>query len=628
MRSPRRAFAFRALVLGLALHGCDKQAAGTDTPDDPGSRMEGSEGVVAGAAPGADGKPAQPGQVLPKVQDRDPEEEKRKMARSRAQSAKAEDALTSGRLDPAIEAAREALRLHEQNVHAMLVIAEAYYRQNKYEIVQAVITSALAVDPKIRTPAETSRLYNLQGFALLAMAKDSLATQSFKKAAENDDKNASAWNNLGTRYLEAGDVKTARSCFAYAVDLDARFYKAHLNLGAAQRAESQWKDAEASFLTALKLRPSYPEAYFDLGILYLDADPFPGLDATQRLNKSISYLTKYRELASASSSSRPAAKGTAAKSDPPAATREIADDYIRVAKKGLERLQRDAERDKTKGAPAEGGATPASEGGAHTGDTGDTGAPSGATPAPAGPQKPGTQTPGGASPDAPASPAKPEPTSPQKPGATTPTPSAPQKPGTGAPQSPGAGAPQTPAPASPSKPQTPAPVAPQKPPSAKPPSATPPSATPPSATPPSATPPSASPPPTSPNAKPTPTPVAPQKPPPQPVKPAPVAPQKPTSAALGAPFAPSDRAFAARDSIAAHTADRHARRPDAARATKKSLAARGTRGVDSTLSTSGSRPSDRAAREAALARLRLSSRPTTFARRVLSARTGLRDPFP
>src|SRR5690606_8701918 len=121
--------------------------------------------------------------------------------------------------------------------------------------------------------------------------------------------------------------------------------------------EGQWKEAEASFLTALKLRPSYAQAYFDLGILYLDADPFPGLERKQRLEKSISYLTKYRELAGGAASSRPtvSTKGatSAAKIDPPAATREIADDYIRVAKKGLERIQRDAERGKA--APANGG---------------------------------------------------------------------------------------------------------------------------------------------------------------------------------------------------------------------------------------------------------------------------------
>jgi tetratricopeptide (TPR) repeat protein len=56
----------------------------------------------------------------------------------------------------AIELAREALRIHEQNVEAMLVMAEAYLKQNKHELTQTVTSSALAVDPKLLSPAETS----------------------------------------------------------------------------------------------------------------------------------------------------------------------------------------------------------------------------------------------------------------------------------------------------------------------------------------------------------------------------------------------------------------------------------------------------------------------------------------
>ena len=40
---------------------------------------------------------------------------------------------------------------------AMLVIAEAYYKQRKYELVHVVTSSALQVDPKIRTPTAIGR---------------------------------------------------------------------------------------------------------------------------------------------------------------------------------------------------------------------------------------------------------------------------------------------------------------------------------------------------------------------------------------------------------------------------------------------------------------------------------------
>ena len=311
-------------------------------------------------AEGADeaAKQAAAQEVLKKVKDRDPEEEKKKMARSKAVSAEARSKLVRGSQTEAIQSAREALKIHEQNVDAMLVIAEAYYQQKKYELVNVVTSSALQVDAKIRTPEESSRAYNLQGFALLGLGEGIKATQAFKKAAEVDDKNASAWNNLGTRYLEAGDVATATGCFQYALELDPRFPQAQLNYGAALRAQGKWEEAEAALRKALELRANWAEAYFNLGVLYLDADPYPNLDTKTRLNKAIQSLSKYRELAIADTGGSPTKKGPGiggdGKAPPPPVSKERADDYIRLAKKGIEREERRLEREKSK--PADGAA--------------------------------------------------------------------------------------------------------------------------------------------------------------------------------------------------------------------------------------------------------------------------------
>jgi Tfp pilus assembly protein PilF len=181
----------------------------------------------------------------------------------------------------------------------MLVMAEAFLKQGKHELTQTVTGSALAVDPKLLTPEETGRAHNLKGFAYLAADKQNLATQSFRRAAEADAKNATAWNNLGAQYLRIGNFKTAIECFAYATRLDSSFYKAHLNLGNARRAQGELQTAEKSYQLALQLRPDYPEAFFTLGVLYLDATDYPGLDTTTRLNRALAYFTKYRERAAA-----------------------------------------------------------------------------------------------------------------------------------------------------------------------------------------------------------------------------------------------------------------------------------------------------------------------------------------
>jgi tetratricopeptide (TPR) repeat protein len=344
--------------MSLVAVGCDNPGQ-TRAPGDAGAAgYEGpSEAGEPGAGKTADGKP------VPSVRDRDPEQEKKKLALSHQRSAEARKALRAGRLDAAVAQAREALKVHEQNVDAMLVLAEVFFKQGKHELTLAVTGSALAVDEKIRTPQETSRAHNLRGFAHTSMGNDTAATQAFKKAAEADDKNAAAWNNMGTRYLDGGDAATALSCFQYALELQPRLPKAHLNLGAALRAQGKWVEAEKAFQRALALEPNYPEVLFNLGILYLDADPFPGLDTTKRLGRAIQFLSKYRQHAGSApgtpgrdSSSKPGrtAKGKPDAGGPPV-SRARADDYIRVAEKGLEREQRRLERERERGGTAKPG---------------------------------------------------------------------------------------------------------------------------------------------------------------------------------------------------------------------------------------------------------------------------------
>src|SRR5690606_11689830 len=143
------------------------------------------------------GAPTQ--RAIPK--DRDPEEEKRKMSLSRQRSGAARAALDARRYDKAVQEARQALKIHEQNVEAMLVIAEVFYVQKKYEIVQSVTSSVLQVDPEILRPNEASQANNLRGFAYLALGQDDAALQAFRKAADGDPNNATAWNNVGVQYL-------------------------------------------------------------------------------------------------------------------------------------------------------------------------------------------------------------------------------------------------------------------------------------------------------------------------------------------------------------------------------------------------------------------------------------------
>ena len=68
---------------------------------------------------------------------------------------------------------------------------------------------------------------------------------------------------------------------------------------------------------------NYADAYFNLGILYLDAKQMPGTDLITKLNTSINYLNKYKQLA-----------GYRLTKDDPA------DTYIAEARTGIDREQK------------------------------------------------------------------------------------------------------------------------------------------------------------------------------------------------------------------------------------------------------------------------------------------------
>jgi Tfp pilus assembly protein PilF len=477
MFSSRSLFAL-ALSSVIALSGCGKNAKSSDNPDElelpperevadktskpkPEPKPKPDEKVAAHKVLEEPTKPA----VTP-PQDRDQNAEKAKMKRSREKSGKAKQLLRSGSFDKAISQARDALREHEQNVEAMLVIAECFYKQGKHELVLSVTGSILKVDAKVLSPEEKSQAYNLMAFAYLQAGKRGEAFNSFKNAAETDANNSSAWNNLGVQYMWKGDTATAESCFSYAISLDAKFAEAQLNYGAALRSNGKLAEAEVAYREVAKLRPDWAEVHFNLGVLYLDAEQIPNHDEIAKLNAAIKEFESYKSLVAKGTTSVERSKSQRGPTD--AMGNELvsvsqADLYIKSANKSIESEQRRQERDaKRKQKEEEKAAESATAEGQPT-DGEDAEQPAEAAGDPAKPQTPGGQ------PSAPA-PTQPVPVQPSQPAPAQPSQPAPTQPSQPAPAQPSPPAPTQPAPTQPAQPPAsqPPPVQPSQPPPAQP----------------------------------------------------------------------------------------------------------------------------------------------------------------
>ncbi len=214
--------------------------------------------------------------------------------------------------------AKKVLKEEERNVRAMQLLAQAYFREGKYELAKLVLENARAVDA---TDAATR---NLLGSTLLRLKQRPLALEEFRAAAQSRPDFAEARNNYGVMLVEAGDFDGAVRELEAAVALAPDFVAARLNLGNAYRGKLALQQAEAQYQKVVELQPALADTYFNLAILNLDSD-LPGVDTVERMNRAVAYFKTYRE------------KG---------GNDERVDQYLKDAAKGIDREQRRREREK------------------------------------------------------------------------------------------------------------------------------------------------------------------------------------------------------------------------------------------------------------------------------------------
>lgn len=227
-----------------------------------------------------------------------------------------------GQYEAGIRNAKAALKRDEKYVPAMVVMARAYYHLGKLEFADSICDIALGIN------ASTGECYNLKGFIALKSEDDVVARNHFQKATQVQPSLGPPWLNLGAQYLKVKNYKAAAAPLEQATQRMPSRAEAFLNLGSAYRGDGEVVKAYNTYTKALQLRNNnYPAANFNLGILFLDAQSYPGMDKLQQINMAVSYFNKYKQQMS-----------YLAKDDP-------VDSYIKEAQKAYEREQKQRVRD-------------------------------------------------------------------------------------------------------------------------------------------------------------------------------------------------------------------------------------------------------------------------------------------
>lgn len=258
------------------------------------------ESVVTDAPLGTKALPAPDASRVADIEGSDTE--RRAAVAPRVAAARA--ALDAGDLERAIAGALSALSIDAGDADAAEVLAEAYYRKGwtgKAERILEVATAGAA-------GKRDARLWMLRGLVLERTgAPLPQVAAAYSRATVLKPNYARAWNNLGVIQLRQGQTGDAISALETATSIDAGSASALINLGSAYRRHAAdgglrhsqrdelLRKAERSYRAAIAVDEDAIAAYLDLGVLYLDAQPFPGLADDARLQAALRYLREYKQ---------------------------------------------------------------------------------------------------------------------------------------------------------------------------------------------------------------------------------------------------------------------------------------------------------------------------------------------
>jgi tetratricopeptide (TPR) repeat protein len=207
----------------------------------------------------------------------------------------------------ALTASRAALKIDASSVDAAAYVAFAYYHKKQLD------TAELVLDELFKRPTskQNANVYYVYGLVYDHTNRPEQAVLAYRKAVELNGNFASALVNLGVHQLKNKQYAEAQATFEKLTRSMNRNDAVTLtSLGSAYRGRSADYPpgsgdrnqlilaAEASYKRALSANANYGAAYFNLGLLYLDADPFPSgggsLDTLQRLNAAKAFFDQYK----------------------------------------------------------------------------------------------------------------------------------------------------------------------------------------------------------------------------------------------------------------------------------------------------------------------------------------------
>ncbi len=198
--------------------------------------------------------------------------------------------LRRGQYDRAVRELKALLKEREGYPPAILVLAEGYFVQKKYELAQMVLDNLEKLHPDL------PEIYYWKALISLQMGDEkTIVLMHYRKALSVWPGFPEANNNIGVLLMEAGDFDAAREHFQRAIESAPGFLEAMVNLGNVYRALGDRAKAMDWYRKVVERFPDYAPVHLNLGILYLES-PETKEKKISALNAALEELHIYQRM--------------------------------------------------------------------------------------------------------------------------------------------------------------------------------------------------------------------------------------------------------------------------------------------------------------------------------------------
>lgn len=156
---------------------------------------------------------------------------------------------------------RKALHVDLKNKKAKMILAQIFFRQNKYELAKIVLNSLGGLKSR------DSQILNMLGLISIAEKDPAKGLYHFKEALKINASDVAVRMNLGVLYVYYRQMRKASIEFERVLKIMPEHNDAKLHLAVVKASKGQYDVAEEMYRDILKTQISNPLALYNLAVL-------------------------------------------------------------------------------------------------------------------------------------------------------------------------------------------------------------------------------------------------------------------------------------------------------------------------------------------------------------------------